>query len=225
MGKLNDCSCDVKKVLHIIYLFLVVAVGTTGIVLNVLGTRVGIGCFTYYTVQSNALCVFAAVFYIQQEFSKRKIPERLSGGIHGAIVMCIMLTFLVFHFVLLKTIPTTGDFFGPGNILLHYVLPLMVAGEYFLFQAKGRFRFTWVGWWALIPAIYGVFAFTYSALGGRFGYKESVVPYPFMDYTVLGIGGVVLWILGIATGYIVLSLGLVGLDKLLAKLARKIKKD
>lgn len=224
MEQIRNNSWGVKRILHIVYLVLVVVVGATGIMLNVTGTRVGIGCFVYYTVQSNALCVLVALFYIQQEFSKRRISERLSSGIHGAIVMCIMLTFLVFYFLLRKTIPATGDFLGPGNVFLHYILPLMVAGEYLFFYPKGTFRIRWVGWWAIIPAAYGVFAFTYSALGGRFGYDKYLVPYPFMDYTVLGIGGVALWLLGIATGYIVLSVALVGLDNLLARLVGKIKK-
>lgn len=224
MNLVNNSSGDIKKILHIVYLFLVVVVGTTGIVLNVTGTKVGIGTFTYYTMQSNALCILAAAFYIQQEFSKQRIPEQLSNIIHGDIVMCIMLTFLVFHFLLLKSIIASGDFLGPGNIYVHYVLPLMVAGDYLLFQQKGTFRICWVGWWVLIPLAYGLFAFTYSALGGRFGYNKNLVPYFFMDYTVYGIGGVALWILAIATGYLVLSLALVGFDKLLARLLEKFKK-
>lgn len=223
MIKNNNSYRDIKKIFHITYLFLVVAVGTTGIVLNVTGTKIGIGTFAYYTIQSNALCIFAAAFYIQQEFSKQHIPAQLSI-IHGAIVMCIMLTFLVFHFLLRKSIPLNSDSPSPGNIYVHYILPLMIAGDYLLFQSKGRFRFSWVGWWMLIPLTYGVFAFTYSALGGRFGYNKYLVPYFFMDYTVYGIGGVVLWIIAIATGYIALSLVLVGLDKLLARLVGKFTK-
>lgn len=211
----------IKNILHIVYLFLVVGVGTTGIVLNVLGTRVGIGCFTFYTIQSNALCILAAAFYIQQKFSKHKIPEKIADSIHGAIVMCIMLTFLVFYFLLRKTIPS-GNFLGPGNIFLHYVLPLMVAGEYLFFQPKGRFRFTWVGWWTLIPIAYGLFAFIYSAFGGTFGYDKYRVPYFFMDYTVYGLGGVALWLFAIAIGYIGLSLLFVGLDRFFAKFEKKI---
>lgn len=222
MEKLNGRSCDVKKILHRIYLFLVVAVGTSGMVLNVMGTKIGIGSFTYYTMQSNALCVLAAVFYLQQEFAKRRISERWRDCLNGAIVMCIMLTFLVFHFLLREIIFATGDFLGPGNILVHYVLPLMVAGEYLFFQTKGRFRFSWVGWWALIPIAYGIFAYIYSAFGGRFGKDRNLVPYPFMDYAVLGIGGTILSLLAIAVGYMALCLVLVGLDKGLAKISKRI---
>jgi hypothetical protein len=70
--------------------------------------------------------------------------------------------------------------------------------------------------WALIPFAYLVFAYTYSAVGGRFA-GGTTVPYPFMDVARHGVGGVAAWIVGLTVGLVAVGYLFVGCDRLLAR--------
>lgn len=73
--------------------------------------------------------------------------------------------------------------------------------------------------WALIPYSYLAFAFIYSAAGGRF--DGNTVPYPFMDASVHGVGGVIAWIVGLTVALVGVGYGYYGLDRLLSRVGRQ----
>ncbi len=198
-----------------VYLIAIIVFSILGIFLNVTRTESNYIVFAYYTIQSNVVCIVAALIYLFQLFSQKKLTEAVMACMNGGVVMCIMLTFLVFHFVLLPTISPDSDILGAGNSYVHYVVPLMIFGDYIVFQRKGLFTFKMISYWVLIPLAYCIFVFVFSAFGGRFGAEGHVVPYFFLDYTRFGIGGVALWIAVLAIGYIGLSALLVVLDKFL----------
>ncbi len=208
--------------LRSIYLIATVIVGTIGIYLNA-NVR-GLNVFSYYTTQSNVICILACLFFLVQLFAPQKISITVLIALQGSIVMCIMLTFLVFHFLLLPTIDPNSDILRYGNIHVHYVLPLMVLGDYLFFQKKGFLQYKWIGYWTLIPLLYCAFVFVYSAFGGRFGSDKELFPYFFLDYTRFGVGGVILWVFALALCYILLSALLVALDRILKKIQGRIQK-
>ncbi|MEZ5214604.1 MAG: hypothetical protein R2692_07900 [Microbacterium sp.] len=63
------------------------------------------------------------------------------------------------------------------------------------------------------------FAFIYSAAGGRS--DGNTVPYPFMDASVHGVGGVIAWIVGLTVALVGVGYGYYGLDRLLARVGRR----
>ncbi len=212
------------RIIRIIYLIVMVCSGITGVVYNVTQTQNGVGVFAYYTIQSNILCISAGVFYIVLIIKNSKVSEDMMSIVQGGIVMCIMLTFLVFHFLLLPTIDPTSDLLGPGNTFIHYILPLMVLGDYVIFQKKGLQKISYIVFWTLIPLAYCAFVYIYSGFGGRFGVENHYVPYFFLDYKRFGYGGTFLWILGLALGYIMLSGFYILVDKILYLIIKSICK-
>lgn len=67
---------------------------------------------------------------------------------------------------------------------------------------------------------YLVFAFGYSALGGRFA-GGTRAPYPFMNVATNGVGGAALWIVGLTVALIAVGYAFFGLDRLLARTGRE----
>ncbi len=211
---------NTQKLLHTmrtLYLVIMMLSGIIGICFNVTQTENGTGVFLYYTIQSNIICILAGIFYIYQIHAVKKIESSTMALVQGGVVMCIMLTFLVFHFLLLPTIEPGSDLLGPGNTFIHYVLPLMVLGDYIFFQKKGNLKGAYIFSWTVVPLLYCLFVFVYSALGGRFGSEDHLVPYFFLNYKLFGVGGVALWILALASAYMLLSLLFVCIDSLLEK--------
>ena len=97
---------------------------------------------------------------------------------------------------------------------------LLVIADWLLFIPKGEIKPYDPLLWALIPYAYLAFAFTYSSAGGRFG-GGTTVPYPFMDASVHGVGGVIAWIVGLTVALVGVGYGYYGLDRLLARVGRR----
>jgi hypothetical protein len=151
----------------------------------------------------------------------QRAPKRWISVIKGAGTLCILLTFVVYHFVL------RSQFFSMGietrmtlsNLLVHYITPLMVFADYLIFDAKGRYRWADPFWWVLIPVFYAVYTFIYIGLGGTYRLDVLVktdFPYFFFDYVTFGVGRVVAMLSAIVAAYIAVSYAVVGLDRLWA---------
>ena len=98
------------------------------------------GDFNYYTVLSNAVCFF--YFLASLVFNVR----RLVRGCHtvtwrpraeGAVVFCITVTFLIYHFILRPEafrMGNGGSFYSVLNMVQHYIVPLMALLDWLLSQ-------------------------------------------------------------------------------------------
>ena len=201
--------------LRLLFLLATLYFGIVGVYLNIVQSSNGWNVLTYYTIQSNLICLFACGFYIWQLFTKKKLAENLMGLIHGGVLMCIMLTFLVYHFLLSPAQSFDMSTLSKSNAYVHYFLPLMMLANYLLFFKKGLLQYKTIWVWTLVPILYCIFVFIYSAFGGRFGASNDIVPYFFLNYTLYGVFGVVKWIILLAIGYIGLSAILVSVDKCL----------
>lgn len=198
---------------------LVIAVGIAR-VSGVLSGDPAWSAFLYYTVLSNVLClVWMLVCAV------RTVRDATVDGWHGvsapaprfagAVMMAIIVTMLIYLVVLVPSLyvqPGTYEPFTLTDNLVHIITPLLIIGDWLLFIPKGRLRPHDPLLWTLIPLGYLVFAFGYSAVGGRFG-SGSRYPYPFMDVDVLGVGGVALWIAGLTVALVGVGYGIYGLDR------------
>lgn len=176
--------------------------------------------FLYYTVLSNVLCL---VWMLTGAI--RAMRDATADGwrgvsapaprFTGAVMMAIVVTMLIYLVVLVPSLyvqPGTYEPFTLTDNLVHIITPLLVVGDWLLFVPKGRLRRHDPLLWSLIPLGYLGFAFTYSALGGRFG-GGTRYPYPFMDVDALGLGGVALWIAGLTVALIGVGYGIYALDR------------
>ena len=135
----------------------------------------------YYTNQSNILCAlyFLCALLWQIGLSNYRYTTFLPR-FKGAVVMCILTTMVVFDTML-------GSFSGSmENRIVHYIVPVMMALDWILFDKKGVFRAYDPLWWAAVPLAYGVFVFMRAAKGPAIFGKGSRYPYWFVDVDVLG---------------------------------------
>ena len=220
----NDKFSVILSVVRTLFLLVTLYFGITGVYLNIAKTPTAWDSLKFYTIQSNLICIFACGFYILQIFSKKRLNETLIAIIQGGVVICIMLTFLVYHFLLSPSQSFDMSTLEKSNTYVHYYLPLMILADYVIFFKKGLMRYKTIWVWTFVPIAYCIFVFIYSAMGGRFGAENAIVPYFFLNYTLYGTSGVIKWIALITIGYLSLSIIFVTIDNIVAYIIRNITK-
>ena len=135
----------------------------------------------YYTNLSNLLCAlyFLCSLLWQIGFSSRRQTTFLPR-FKGGLVICILATMTVFDLLL-------GSFSGSmENKIVHYIIPVMTALDWALFDKKGVFRAYDPLWWSLIPTAYGAFIFLRAQFGPAIFGRNGRYPYWFIDVDTLG---------------------------------------
>lgn len=215
-------SSIIYKVLTTLALF-------TGITLNFFNTSSAISLASYYTSQSNIICLIAFICYTVMEVRDKEVSYRKNSDVYflvkGAIVMGILITFVSYHIALapigfnMESLHKHTLIKKIANFFVHTCSPLMVICDYFLFDVKGRFKRYYPFLWLLFPANYVCYVYTYSAHGGDFfgigGSKEFA--YFFLDYHTIGIGGVIKWLVFMTACALAVAYLLVYIDHMLAK--------
>ena len=206
---------------RIIWRTLLTATGVSGLCINFLMGGSPVELASYYTIQSNILSTGFFIVLLVRELSGKPIEGRWWRMVKCALTMCIMVTFLVYHFMLAPTFAAEGLKVNTSyNIMLHYFVPLGVFFDWVMFDKKGEIGLKEPLYWAAIPVFYLVYTFIYTSLGGRY-LNGASAPYFFLDTAQYGVGGVLLWIAAITAGFFALSYLFVGLDRLLAALTNK----
>lgn len=74
---------------------------------------------------------------------------------------------------------------GFGNVLIVFIIPLLLLGDYFIFTKKGSWRTIEPFYWLAPPIIY----VAYIIITGDFRYGEAglIYPYTFLDFHVIGV--------------------------------------
>lgn len=217
-----------KRNLSLIYKATLIILCSLGIVMNFMYLKQPFYMtISYYTIQSNIACLIVIILFFVKELRNSPLTEgqiRLKAG----FTVMIFLTFLVYHFLLtpfLESLDIDYQFLQFSDVLVHYVSPLMVLGDYLLFSEHRLIRKKDPFVWLLIPLTYWIYTLIYAALGGIFRLGESVSSYPyyFLDIDTYGFLGILPWIGLIMGVYIGLGYGLYGLDYLLGKIRHKEK--
>ncbi len=169
--------------------------------------------FSYFTIQSNVMCL------ILLSWNLRKEPPAL---LRGLATVCITLAFLVYHFMLRPESLTLDNLNNLKNLatsFAHYLVPACVWIDYLLFTPKGGMRLYYPLIWLCYPILYLAYIMLiYKPAGGTFIVEGEIcnVPYFFLDIEVLGAGGVALWCIAIAAGFLIISCLFLLLDRLLS---------
>ena len=214
----------VQKTYRMIFLFLC----EMGIVLQyAIIARIGkpavLSC--YYTIQSNFVCLFYFAYLMIRN------PKKENPTVKGAVVLCIMITGLIYHFMLNGAMEAGVGAVAEvtmteilANTLVHYVVPIMTFVDYILFSPKGQYKWYHPFTWLIIPAIYVVFILIRAEVSTLMfaGFNgKSRYPYPFVDVDMFGVGKVLLMVGGILVAFLILGYIICGLDKLVGKLEHK----
>ena len=215
---------------RILYRLAVVAVGIAGIVLQMIQAQSAITMLSFYTVQSNAVCVAMFAVLVILEMRGRVPQGRKYSYIKGLVTAGIMLTFAVFHFMLRPNIIELGEealyyMDGLPNTIVHYVVPLTTLMDYVLFDKKGCYRWRYPFLWTVMPIGYLAYTVVYRLCGGLYFLNGTVIrfPYFFLDYETYGWTAVLLWFVALYLVYVAFSYIIVVLDKLLATIKIKNK--
>lgn len=151
--------------------------------------------WAYYTNQSNLL-VFVYFALIAPVLYARPSLRALIAHAEYALMLCIMLTHLVFHhflapFIAEKTpyTPHTPDarIAHAASIVQHYLVPLLTFAYWLLCSpGKETLNAPDAALWLLFPLLYIAFVFLRARLRGRIYGTLSAYPYPFLDIARFG---------------------------------------
>ena len=180
--------------------------GLTGIVLHILHTERVLQLFSYYTMQSNVLAVILWGVLIVKNNEDTTIMRRC----RFVLTTGIMITFIVYHFVLvpvLKSSELNYPLFTINDLFVHYFTPLLMFFDY-VFLSKPfkiplrQMMLVWVQ-----PVFYTLYVFIYVTLGGVYIIDNTTTrfPYFFMDIDQYGWQVVLMYGVGILILFIVLG--------------------
>ncbi len=170
--------------------------------------------FSFFTIQSNVLCLIMFTFNL-----KKESPPLF----RGLVTVCITLTFLVFHFLLRPaglTMDNLGNLANMSTTFAHYLVPACIWTEYIFFSEKGKMKLLYPFIWIIYPLLYVAYILLiYKPMGGTFLVDGKIcnVPYFFLDTAALGAGGVAIWCVVIAFGFLIMSYLFLLLDRLLSR--------
>ena len=166
---------------------------------------------------------FSVVLY---DMVRRGTTEPIAPRLRCGITLWIVTTALISHFIVEGG---ASPFSGMADadpavaveyrsrFFMHYVIPAMVLIDWIAFGPHGIVRWRDALWWLLFPLAYGVI----SILRGQwFPDVSDRFPYPFFDPTISGWGGVALGLLEVVLANAVIAVGIIGLDRLSARIAR-----
>lgn len=178
----------------------------TGIVLNVMNTKSVSAMMSYYTMQSNVICLICFVFATILEICNVSKSDAYYV-FKGAVIVAIIVTAIVYRVALapvgfqMDALQNSVSRKVVANFFVHTLSPILVIGDYILFDEKGKFKIYYPFLWTCIPVAYVFYVYLYSYFGGRFynigGSRKFA--YFFLDYEQLGSMKVLAWILLIAT--------------------------
>ncbi len=211
-----------SRTLSIVWKAVIFASATMGILLQcgVFSGKPDYSVLNYYTLMSNILC---AVYYLPAAlWACRKKGGTLLPQVKGTLVMCIIVTGMVYQFFLAGRFEMQGTLLL-SNMLLHYVVPWMTVLDWILFDKKGYFKRYSPFLWVIAPVAYFIYVNIRVAGGAILGPYGDKYPYYFMDYDKLGVAPVIFINLGMAVFFLLLGYGIVGIDHLLAK--RETRKE
>jgi len=215
-----------RRISSICYKVFTIISLTLGIFLNLNQTASKKALLSYYTLQSNILCLIVFIVILFFEIIKKQYKTDMFYLLKGALLVAISITAIVYH-VALTPVGFEMDNLAKSinnkiiaNFLVHTISPILVIFDYVFFDEKGHFIYYYPLVWLIQPLNYVVYVYTYSRLGGTFynigGSKQFA--YFFLDYNKLGYMGVLKWL--IVIGILIFTIG-----ELLVWFDRKVKKN
>lgn len=217
-----------RRRLSISYKILVILSLLVGITLNLINTSSVPALLSYYTLQSNIICLVAFACFLYLEIQNVTVRSDVYYLIKGAVVIAIFITAFVYACTLapmnfeMDALQKSVANKWVANLFVHTISPILVIADYFLFDEKGRFKSYYPIIWLVIPFDYVLYVYLYSFSGGQFysigGSREFA--YFFLDYQEIGYLGVAKWLLLITGGILAISFLLVLIDSKLGEKRR-----
>ncbi len=182
--------------------------------------------FLYFTILSNICCVglfLSLIIVTIKDILKQGIHgcSTISHHIKGEIMISIILTMTVYHFILvpyaLKQNPYQS--FKVIDIILHYLMPTLTIFDWLLFDQKRQFKWFDPLIWIIGPYLYVIFVFIQSRfdISARIEANIGRYVYAFLDVNLLGNVNVFLNILSLTVAFVIVGYIIYGIDRIKLK--------
>ncbi|MBC7890471.1 MAG: Pr6Pr family membrane protein [Ferruginibacter sp.] len=164
--------------------------------------------FSFFTILTNILVALCFSFLLLKPGTKWgkffEQPATLT-----AITVYIVVVGIVYNLIL-RFLWNPQGLQRIADELLHTIIPLLFIFYWFLFVSKERLKWNSILPWLIYPTIYCIYTLARGAIVGFY-------PYPFIDVLLLGYYKVVINIAGLVLVFLVISLVLVAIAKLIVK--------
>ncbi|WP_201195321.1 Pr6Pr family membrane protein [Pseudomonas fluorescens] len=159
--------------------------------------------FSYFTVITNTL---VATVLTCQLTSRESAARRwfLQPWVSSGIAVSIAVVSLAYN-VLLRHLWDPEGWQWLADELMHDVMPLLFLVWWWMYVPKGTLRWAHIPLWLIYPLVY----FAYALLRGHL---LAAYPYPFIDVDKLGYPQVLVNAGGLLTGFLLIALGVMGVD-------------
>ncbi|MGU8655084.1 Pr6Pr family membrane protein [Clostridium perfringens] len=213
-----------NKLISVLYKLIIIIICSYGIFIEIgiFDGKVNFKIFNYFTIWSNILVLLYLICSIVWiiKYNNTKKNNTFLPSLKGAITLNIVITFLVYNFILTKSnfdmkIANSYNMFI-ANKIVHYIVPVMMILDYLLFDNKGEYKKIYPVYWISIPYIYLFYVFIMIKLGNDVGIN-SKYPYPFLNIELLGNSKVFISIIYFNIAFILLGYLIFILDKLFSK--------
>lgn len=178
-----------------IYKVLFASLGISAIVTEIAvlanrGSFAPLNFFSFFTVQSN---LFAAAILLASALSIKQLALW-----RGAATLYMVTTGIIFSVLLAGLDPAVLTAVPWDNVVLHYIMPIAVLVDWLIDPPKNHIPLKKALLWLLYPIVYVV----YSLVRGHF---VDWYPYPFLDPSENGYGGIAVTSIGIAAFVVLLT--------------------
>lgn len=207
----------------LIFRILISLSGIIGVSIQIMQS--GWGMLLYYTTLSNVL-VFSFLIYliIKEMMAPHKPIDRRLLRFKGGITMIIVMTFMVYHFILAPKV-RAYDYYTLRNFLVHYILPLGMIFDTLIIDRPRGYRWFDPLVWTSFPLVY----FAAALFNGLIlkwevpGSADSPFPYFFINVTKYGFKSVLINALSIALIYLLLSYSLLFIKHFIGSRNKAVK--
>jgi hypothetical protein len=156
--------------------------------------------FSFFTIQSNIL---AATLLVLTALIRRDERSRSFDAVRGAATFYITITFVVFALLLAGLQEDLDTHIAFTNFVVHYLIPIVLLVDWFIDPPRHRLGLRIALAWLAYPL--GWFAYTLIR-----GSATDWYPYPFVDVTQHGYGGVLarglVFLLAFAIGAVIFAM-------------------
>ena len=206
-----------NRIVQIIFQTAFVTIGIIGIIASIgfFDYSFRSDFFVHFTNLSNYLCIGIVLAELIQTVKKEKddyvtvLPKLKFIG-----VLAILLTFIVFNFLLAPTRDTYLNF-KVNSITFHVILPIMFILDWVLFYERGKVKWYLPLLSTIFPLIYVTFVYIRAWFLGFNPETPYIYPYFFLNLDTQGVVGVIKWVLILLIAFIVIGYIFFGIDRLL----------
>ena len=142
----------------------------------------------------------------------------ISPHIKGCIIICILLTMVVYHFILIPYALKMNPYqsLKIPDCIFHYIMPFMVLVDWLIFDEKNAFKWYDPLLWVILPYIYIVIIFIqaqYDFIERATNHINRYI-YIFLDVGTIGTKNVLSNILSLTVSFIIIGYFIYGFDKI-----------